>query len=533
MLISLPRTWGCGFSLCFCLCWIVHPAIAQQESPSAGQELPVNASQPISETASDSSVPGSELSSTANLSGPVAPEQAEASSVAAGGETQPVELPEGYQEELQARIDLFRSKRLELEKAIGDQREIYIRYLNREEYSPERRQAYFQYRDKVRRLLDETYIAAVAILQIGFDEEAGTFIATMVQHRYGTDIYDAPTMEGAVRLIDGGSHLRFLFETAARSAVVCGEFEMAKNIYAAMEDENQEEVDSRLEFNLEQYREQFMAEAAIREVEIREDRLPRVLLKTTQGDVVVELFLDHAPSTVANFIRLVDDGFYDGLDFYQVIDHLLALTGDPSGTGTGNSGRYLLDEPARPDSRKALRGSLVMAKLPMAGSPAGSFIPNSASSQFAILLLPILSASEEQTVFGTVIEGMDAVSRLRRVDPHKEKKKGELQYPPDSIIEAKVIRRPTTLPEPEVRSPLKAGSGPFSFVLRLRTMYRHGIACFLSDRFGMNRPEPVVPSKVSTTPSRRKFLQGGGMMLAGGALVGSNLSVARGACVRQ
>ncbi len=48
---------------------------------------------------------------------------------------------------------------------------------------------------------------------------------------------------------------------------------------------------------------------------------------------------------------------------------------------------------------------------------------------------------------------MEAISRLRRVDPHKEKKKGEVQIPPDSILEAKVLRRPDTLPEPQYVQP--------------------------------------------------------------------------------
>jgi peptidylprolyl isomerase len=363
------------------------------------------------------------------------------------------EMPEEYKQELQARIDAFRKKKLELMQAIGDQRELHVRYVNREQQTPERREAYFRQRDKVRTLLDELYASGLSIMQIGFDEEAATFMATWIQNRYVQDIYDASTMEGAARLIDGGSHLKYLFESAARSAVVCGEFEMATKIYEAMLDENQEDVDNRLEFNLEKYREQWLAENQVREKEILEDRLPRVLLKTSQGDVVVELFIDQAPSTVAHFIRLVDDGFYNGLDFYQVIDHLLALTGDPTATGSGNCGRYLQDEHARPDSRKALRGSLLMAKLPMTGADEGKFLPNSASSQFAILLLPILSASEEQTVFGTVIEGMDVVSRFQRVDPHKEKQQGEVQLPVDSILEAKVIRRPPVLPEPQYVNP--------------------------------------------------------------------------------
>lgn len=373
-------------------------------------------------------------------------------SVGEGDET-PVELPEGYQEELDARIERFAQKRLELEKAIADQREIFIRYANREQYSAERRRAYLDQRDKVRVLLDETYLAALEILQMGFDKEATTYMVTLIQHRHARDIYDGPTMEGAARLIDGGSKLKFMFEAAARSAVVSGEFDMAKQIYEALPDEEQDELDTRLEYSLDQLRAEYESEAALREVEIKEDRLPRVLLKTTQGDVVVELFLDQAPSTVSHFIRLVESGFYDGRDFFQVIDHLLALAGDPETMADQMNRKFLVDEHERPDSRKGLRGSLIMAKIPMTGAQSGGFFPNSASSQFAILLTPVVGVSKQQTIFGTVIEGMEVVSRLRRVDPHKEKKKGEVQIPPDSIIEAKVLRRPETLPEPQYVQP--------------------------------------------------------------------------------
>ncbi len=426
-------------------------------SGSIAQEAPIEQEDPIQQEV-PGSAPSENPSEDVSPNGPSGPAPVDDGQPGNTGELDPAaaeeaptsleELPEEYRLELQARIDRFRAKRDELEQAIGDQRETYIRYLNGEKNSPKDREAFFEQRNKVRAMLDDAYLAALSVLQMGFDEEAATYVATMVQHRYGHDIYDAPTLEGAARLLDGGSHLKYLFETAARSAVVCGQFEMAKNIYEAMVDENQEEVDSRLEFNLDAYREQFEAEAELRKAELAEDRLPRVLFKTTQGDFVVELFIDQAPSTVSHFIRLVEDGFYNGLDFFQVIDHLLALTGDPGGTGTGNSGQFLRDEHGRPGARKALRGSLVMAKIPMPDG-SGGFIPNSASSQFAILLLPILAASEQQTIFGTVIEGMDVVSRLRRVDPHKEKKKGEIVYPPDSIIEATVIRRPEVLPEPE------------------------------------------------------------------------------------
>jgi cyclophilin family peptidyl-prolyl cis-trans isomerase len=281
--------------------------------------------------------------------------------------------------------------------------------------------------------------------------EAATFVITMVQHRVKLDIYGLPTLEGAARLIDGGSTLTYLFQAAARSAVVSGEFEMAKRLFESIDEGQMEEIDKTLEFLLDEYRESFEAEKLIREQEEQADRLPRVAIRTTQGDVVVELFIDQAPSAVANFIQLVEEGFYDDLDFHQVIDHLLALTGDSAGDGSGNSGRYLVDEHDRQVARKAFRGSLVMAKLPMGDS--GEFFPNSASSQFAIIYLPMISISEHQTVFGRVIEGMDAISRLRRVDPSKKKTKGKVELPPDRIIEATVIRRPETLPEPKYWDP--------------------------------------------------------------------------------
>lgn len=442
--------------VCCSLCWMMASSAQEPDSTGAKPEsIPSLTQQRAADSAAASTATEGIVESAATDS-----EASDGVKMVPGGQgssaEQPVgeildpeNLPEEYKQELQSLIDSFRGKRLELEKAIGDQREIYIRYLNREEYSPERREAFYKMRDRVRELLDETFMAAVDVLRLGFDEEAGTYVATLVQHRHNTDIYNFETLEGALLLINGGSELKYVYETAARSAVACGEFDIAKSIYERMLDDNQDDIDSRLEYNLEEYREEFMTEFAIREAEIKEDRLPRVLLNTTQGDIVVELFLDQAPSTVTNFINLVEEGFYDGLDFFQVIDHLLALTGDPGGTGEGNSGRFLVDEHTRPDHRKSLRGSLVMAKIPAPGGQPGVFIPNSASSQFAISLLPILAASQEQTVFGTVIEGMDVVSRMRRVDPFKEKKKGEVQYPSDSIIQATVIRRPEVLPEPK------------------------------------------------------------------------------------
>ena len=367
---------------------------------------------------------------------------------AAEGQDPPQELPEGYQEELDRRIELFKGLRVELEDAITDQRVTYIRYANREQYGPEFRRAYTKQRTRSRIMMTKVYDAALDILRMGFDEEAITYMVTMLQHRHEIGFYDRQTLEGAARLIDGGSNLQYMFEVAARSAVVCGQFDMAKQLYEALPDEDQKEVDLRLEFTLEEMRAEYEVEAEKRDAEAEADNLPRVEFKTTQGNFVVELFLNQAPSAVSHFISLVEDGFYDGKDFFQVIEHLLALVGDPDFEPGDPNLRFLVDENNRPDARAGLRGALVMAKVPNKEAEDQNFFPNSASNQFAILLTPVLDAKKDQTVFGSVIEGMEVVCRLTRVDPHEEKKKGEEQVPPDSIIEATVLRRPDNLPTP-------------------------------------------------------------------------------------
>jgi peptidylprolyl isomerase len=402
----------------------------------AGQEAAETSGGPPSELASESSQDPS----------PAAVELAPADGKGAQDASAAEEPPEEVRLEYQRRLEAFQQARKALEMALGDQRESYIRFVNMEDRSDAARDRYYQRRDIVRHRLDDAYTAGLEVLRMGLDQETATFMVTVLQHRFGLDIYDAETLEGAARLIDGGSKLLYLFQVAARSAIVDGRFDMAEQLYKAIENEELEEVDKALKFNLQSLQAIHEAEQPLLEQAASRDDLPRVAIKTTQGDVLVELYLDQAPSTVAHFISLVEQGFYDGLDFHHVINHLVAMTGDPTGLGSGNCGKYLIDEHDRPDARKGLRGSLVMAKLPT--GEAGKFVPHSSSSQFAILYLPIVSVTEQQTVFGRVIEGMDAISRLRRVDLAKKKEK-QVLLPPDRIIEATVLRRPEQLPEPQ------------------------------------------------------------------------------------
>jgi cyclophilin family peptidyl-prolyl cis-trans isomerase len=142
-----------------------------------------------------------------------------------------------------------------------------------------------------------------------------------------------------------------------------------------------------------------------RKVKIVDDKeLPQVLLQTSQGDVVLELFEDNAPNTVANFVSLVEKGFYDGLKFHRVIDDFMAQGGDPKGNGTGGPGYNIKCECYRRDAKKHERGVIAMAH---AGRDTGG-------SQFYITFVRTSHLDGKHTVFGRVIKGMENVDKLTK-----------------------------------------------------------------------------------------------------------------------
>jgi cyclophilin family peptidyl-prolyl cis-trans isomerase len=128
--------------------------------------------------------------------------------------------------------------------------------------------------------------------------------------------------------------------------------------------------------------------------------MSQMTMTTNHGDIVLELFDEDAPETVANFRRLAEDGFYDGLIFHRVIPDFMIQGGCPQGTGTGGPGYTFKDEI---NQHKVVRGALAMAN-------AG---PNTNGSQFFIVTAaeaPWLDG--KHTVFGEVVEGMDVVDTI-------------------------------------------------------------------------------------------------------------------------
>lgn len=132
-----------------------------------------------------------------------------------------------------------------------------------------------------------------------------------------------------------------------------------------------------------------------------ESKRPKATIDTTKGKIVVELYKDKAPNTVANFIKLANQGFYNGILFHRVIPNFMIQTGDPNGDGTGGPGYTFPDEFA-PDLRHDSLGVLSMANRG----------PNTNGSQFFITLVPTSWLDGKHAIFGKVIEGEQVVEAI-------------------------------------------------------------------------------------------------------------------------
>jgi len=122
------------------------------------------------------------------------------------------------------------------------------------------------------------------------------------------------------------------------------------------------------------------------------------------GTIKLELYPDSAPNTVANFEKLANTNFYNGLTFHRVEPGFVVQGGDPQGNGMGGPGYKIK---AEFNARKHLAGTLAMAR---------SQSPDSAGSQFYICLAPAPFLDNQYTVFGQLTEGMELVQGIRRGD---------------------------------------------------------------------------------------------------------------------
>ena len=151
---------------------------------------------------------------------------------------------------------------------------------------------------------------------------------------------------------------------------------------------------------------------------------PIVTIEMEDGKkMVAELYPEIAPNTVNNFISLVKKGFYDGTIFHRVIPGFMIQGGDPQGTGTGGPGYTIKGEFSGNGFKNDLkhdRGILSMAR---------TMAPNSAGSQFFVMVAPAPHLDGQYAAFGKVIEGMETADAVVYTDrdvrtdrPRKEQK---------------------------------------------------------------------------------------------------------------
>ena len=141
------------------------------------------------------------------------------------------------------------------------------------------------------------------------------------------------------------------------------------------------------------------------EMRIDPGKMYKAKIETNRGVIELELYPQHAPKTVNNFVFLAEEGFYDNVTFHRVIGDFMIQGGDPTGTGRGGPGYRFEDEGAdNPLSHE--RGVISMAN-------AG---PDTNGSQFFITHSPQSHLNGKHTVFGKVVEGLGVVDAIRQDD---------------------------------------------------------------------------------------------------------------------
>ena len=134
----------------------------------------------------------------------------------------------------------------------------------------------------------------------------------------------------------------------------------------------------------------------------------KIKITTNKGNMIAELYKDATPKTVANFVKLINEGFYDSLKFHRVIPNFMVQGGCPLGTGMGNAGYTIMCEHNGAANQTHDRGTLSMAH-------AG---PNTGSSQFFIChnRPGTQHLDGVHTAFGKIIEGLDILDTIGQGD---------------------------------------------------------------------------------------------------------------------
>ena len=243
--------------------------------------------------------------------------------------------------------------------------------------------------------------------------------------------------------------------------------------------------------------EQAKGEVQEKDIPLKDD-LPRVALKTSLGDLELVLFEDEAPNTVANFVKLVEEKFYDGLAFHRVEPNFCIQGGDPKGDGKGGPGFRIKPE-FHDVFHRNVYGTLAMAKQGGQTEQSGS--------QFYININKNDKGNEhldrQHVVFGKVVKGMDVVEKMAAM-PCKDNKPVE----PLKLLSVTLLKKrdhpytPQRIPAPEEKEAQKTGAAGAQGGNKppeiLKTMPPK-FAILPEDKTGTGKQEPGKTESVAKT----------------------------------
>ncbi len=267
----------------------------------------------------------------------------------------------------------------------------------------------------------------------------------------------------SILLLEHGFDPKILASVAGRSSLELGDVDNAIKYLTLAEESGVtlSRVSSGYLKSIDKFRSVLDGEMQLRAQEAEADDLPRVLLQTTRGDIVIELFENELPNAVANFIFLVEQNFYNDMAFFQVRPSYFSASGCPNDNGTGTAGYTILKEayhnlftnieslrPAeawdeeamyRGHERHHTRGTVSMLALD----------PWTFGSQFMICqrFSTMTSADATHMAVGRVIQGMDIATKLMTINPRLAPKNVET----DRLIRATVIRKRDHLYRPKTK----------------------------------------------------------------------------------
>gem|GEM_PF-3261057 len=255
----------------------------------------------------------------------------------------------------------------------------------------------------------------------------------------GTKFDPEKARASAERLISSGTKNLNIYFYGSYAAFCLNEFEVARTWLQKLLDAGAKPEQTILK-QIEDASGKWGRELKLREADTA-SQVPQVAITTDLGELVVELYENEAPNTVANFIYLVEKKYYDGSFFYLSQPGRLVMAGCTKGDGRTNAGYYVPDEIDRPEIRHHFSGVLAMA----------ADEPNTGSARFSILQQPTPGGDGKLTVFGRVTSGMDVIYRVPAIKPTDIR----LGAQPVKIISMRVLRKqdhpyePKTLPLPE------------------------------------------------------------------------------------